>query len=94
MVAKTMVSITYEQIAEAVLALPLAAQKQLIGLLLGQPGVRDALANNGLPAQPTVNPLIAEGKKFEEEWIASLKRRPEDQSDAEDWLEAQAWSDL
>jgi hypothetical protein len=38
--------------------------------------------------------LIAEGEKFEEEWIASLKQRPDGQTDAEDWLEAQAWSDL
>ncbi|MBI1765406.1 MAG: hypothetical protein HYR56_28655 [Acidobacteria bacterium] len=89
-----MVSITYEQIAEAALALPLAAQQQLLGLLLAQPGMRDEMTKNGLPAQPAVNPLIAEGKKFAEEWIASLKRRPDDQSDAEDWLEAQAWSDL
>ena len=94
MVSGTMVAMTYEQIANAVLALPLASQKQLIGLLLTQPGMRDELANDGLPVKPTVNPLIAEGKKFEEEWIASLKRRPEDQTDAEDWLEAQAWSGL
>jgi hypothetical protein len=94
MVAKTMVSITYEQIAEAVLALPLAAQKELLELLLAQSGVRDELKRNGSLVQPAVNPLIAEGKKFEEEWIASLKRRPEEQSDAEDWLEAQAWSNL
>jgi hypothetical protein len=84
---------TYEQIANAVLALPLASQKQLLGLLLEQPGVRDAMTNNGSPTQPAVNPLIAEGKKFAEEWIASLKRRPDDASEAEDWLEAQAWSD-
>ncbi|NOT58694.1 MAG: hypothetical protein HOP19_00545 [Acidobacteria bacterium] len=94
MISGTMVAMTYEQIANAVLALPSVSQKQLIGLLLAQPGLRDELANDGLPVKPTVNPLIAEGKKFAEEWIASLKRRPEDQTDAEDWLEAQAWSDL
>ena len=89
-----MVAMTYEQIADAVLALPPTSQKQLFGLLLAQPGVRDEIPMNGSHAQPAVNPLIAEGGKFEEEWIASLKRRPDDQSDAEDWLEAQAWSDL
>ena len=94
MVSGTMVAMTYEQISNAVLALPLASQKQLIGLLLAQSGMRDELANDGLPVKPTVNPLIAEGKKFAEEWVASLKRRPQDQTDAEDWLEAQAWSDL
>lgn len=94
MVSETMVAMTYEQIADAVLALPPTSQKQLFGLLLAQPGVRDEMMKNGSSAQPAVNPLIAEGKKFEEEWIASLKRRPDDQSDAEDWLEAQAWSDV
>ena len=94
MVSETMVAMTYEQIADAVLELPLASQKQLLKLLLAQSGVRAEYANNGSAAQPTVNPLIAEGKKFAEEWIASLKRRPQDQTDAEDWLEAQAWSDL
>jgi hypothetical protein len=88
-----MVAMTYEQIADAVLALPPASQRQLFGLLLTQPSVRDEV-KNGLFTQPVVNPLIAEGKKFEEEWIASLKQRPDDQTDAEDWLEAQAWSDL
>ncbi len=94
MVAKTMVSITYEQIAEAVLALPLASQKQLIGLLLAQPGLRDKLANDGLPVQPTVNPLIAEGKKFEEEWIASLKRRPDVTTEEDEQRETQVWANL
>ena len=89
-----MVAMTYEQIADAALALPLASQKQLFGLLLAQPGVRGEITKNGSPTQPAVNSLIAEGKKFEEEWIVSLKQRPDDQSDAEDWLEAQAWSDL
>ena len=94
MVAKTMVSITYEQITEAVLALPLAAQKQLLGLLLAQPGVRDEMTNNGSPAQPAVNPLIAEGKKFEEEWIASLKRRPDVTSEEDERRETEVWANL
>jgi hypothetical protein len=89
-----MVTMTYEQIAEAVVALPLASQKQLLELLLEQSGVRDEVTKNGSLTRPTVNPLIAEGEKFAEEWIASLKRRPQDQSDAEDWLETQVWAEL
>ena len=94
MVSGTMVAMTYEQIANAVLALPLASQKQLIGLLLAQPGMRDELANDGLPVKPTVNPLIAEGKKFEEEWIASLKRRPDVTSEEDERRETEVWANL
>ena len=94
MVSGAMVAMTYEQIANAVLALPLASQKQLIGLLLAQPGMRDELANDGLPVQPTVNPLIAEGKKFAEEWVASLKRRPDVTSEEDERRETEIWANL
>ena len=30
--------------------------------------------------------------RFEEEWIAALRDRPGPARDAEDWLDAQAWS--
>ena len=30
--------------------------------------------------------------RFEEEWIAALRDRPDTARDAEDWLGAQAWS--
>ena len=30
--------------------------------------------------------------RFEEEWIAALRGRPDTARDAEDWLGAQAWS--
>lgn len=33
------------------------------------------------------------GMRFEQEWIASLKKNPDDAQRAEDWLEAQAWSE-
>lgn len=35
-----------------------------------------------------------EGERFEQEWVAALKRNPDEASRAEDWLEAQTWSDL
>jgi hypothetical protein len=35
-----------------------------------------------------------EGERFEQEWVAALKRHPDDASRAEDWLEAQTWSDV
>ena len=92
MVAKTMISMTYEQIAQAVVELPLASQKQLLGLLLAQPGVRDELTNNG--SQHTTNSLILEGKKFEEEWIASLKRRPDVTTEEDEQRETQVWANL
>ena len=38
--------------------------------------------------------LRREGLRFEQEWIASLKKNPDDASRAEEWLEAQAWSEL
>ena len=37
--------------------------------------------------------LHQEGMRFEQEWIASLKKNPDDAQRAEDWLEAQAWSE-
>jgi hypothetical protein len=39
------------------------------------------------------NDLRCEGVRFEQEWIASLKKNPDDASRAEEWLEAQAWSE-
>jgi metal-responsive CopG/Arc/MetJ family transcriptional regulator len=30
--------------------------------------------------------------RFEEEWIAALRKRPERGNDAADWLDVQAWS--
>ena len=30
--------------------------------------------------------------RFEEEWIAALRQRPGDASDADDWLGIQSWS--
>ena len=37
--------------------------------------------------------LRREGLRFEQEWIASLKKKPDDANRAEEWLEAQAWSE-
>ena len=34
-----------------------------------------------------------EGRRFEQEWIAALKKNPDMASRAEDWGEAQAWSE-
>ena len=34
------------------------------------------------------------GQQFQQEWIASLKKNPDDPNQAEDWIEAQAWSEL
>jgi hypothetical protein len=33
-----------------------------------------------------------EGARFEQEWIASLKKNPDEANRAEEWLEAQAWT--
>lgn len=33
------------------------------------------------------------GRRFEREWIASLRKNSDDANRAEEWLEAQAWSD-
>jgi metal-responsive CopG/Arc/MetJ family transcriptional regulator len=30
--------------------------------------------------------------RFEEEWIAALRKRPADRDDVDDWLGVQAWS--
>jgi hypothetical protein len=35
-----------------------------------------------------------DGQRFEQEWIAALKQNPDEASRAEDWLEAQAWSEI
>lgn len=37
--------------------------------------------------------LRREGLRFEQEWIASIKKNPDDAGRAEEWLEAQAWSE-
>ncbi len=37
--------------------------------------------------------LRREGLRFEQEWIATLKKNPDDAGRAEEWLEAQAWSE-
>ena len=34
-----------------------------------------------------------DGQRFEQEWIAALKQNADEASRAEDWLEAQAWSE-
>lgn len=34
-----------------------------------------------------------EGRQFEQEWIAALTNNPDEAGRAEDWLEAQAWSE-
>ena len=34
-----------------------------------------------------------EGSRFEQEWIAALQKRPDEAQRAEDWLEAQAWTE-
>jgi hypothetical protein len=33
------------------------------------------------------------GQQFEQEWITALKQNPDEASRAEDWFEAQAWSE-
>lgn len=33
-----------------------------------------------------------EGVRFEQEWIAALKKNPDEANRAEEWLEAQAWT--
>jgi hypothetical protein len=35
-----------------------------------------------------------EGLRFEQDWITALRLHPDEASRAEDWLEAQAWSEL
>lgn len=35
-----------------------------------------------------------DGQRFEQEWIAALEHNPDDTNRAEDWIEAQAWSEL
>jgi len=37
--------------------------------------------------------LRREGLRFEQEWIASLKKNPDDANRAKEWLEVQAWSE-
>lgn len=37
--------------------------------------------------------LRREGLRFEQEWIASLQKNPDDANRAEEWLETQAWTD-
>jgi len=32
-------------------------------------------------------------KEFEDQWIRSLKQKPDDSKDAEAWIQAQQWSD-
>jgi metal-responsive CopG/Arc/MetJ family transcriptional regulator len=34
-----------------------------------------------------------EGLRFEQEWIAALKKNPDEASRAEVWLDAQTWSE-
>ena len=34
-----------------------------------------------------------QSKRFGQEWIAALKKNPDDASRAEEWMEAQAWSE-
>jgi hypothetical protein len=34
-----------------------------------------------------------DGQRFEQEWIAALKQNPDEASRAEDWFEAQVWSE-
>jgi len=34
-----------------------------------------------------------QSKRFGQEWIAALKKHPDDASRAEEWMEAQAWSE-
>ncbi len=34
-----------------------------------------------------------QSKRFGEEWIASLKKSPDDANRAEDWVESQYWSE-
>ena len=35
-----------------------------------------------------------DGQRFEQKWVATLKQNPDDASRAEDWLAAQAWSEI
>lgn len=35
-----------------------------------------------------------DGQRFKQEWIAALKQYPDQARRAEDWLEAQAWSEI
>lgn len=37
--------------------------------------------------------LHHEGLRFEQGWIASLPKNPDDANRAEEWLEAQAWAE-
>ncbi len=37
--------------------------------------------------------LRSQGLRFEQEWIATLKKNADDASRAEEWLEVQAWSE-
>ena len=34
-----------------------------------------------------------ESRRFGQEWIAALKKNPDEAGRAEEWLDAQAWSD-
>ena len=34
-----------------------------------------------------------EGRRFEQEWIAALARRPDEAIRAEEWLEVQTWTE-
>jgi len=34
-----------------------------------------------------------QSKRFGQEWIAALKKHPDEASRAEEWMEAQAWSE-
>jgi len=34
-----------------------------------------------------------ESRRFGQEWIAALKKNPDNASRAEEWIEAQAWSE-
>jgi hypothetical protein len=50
------------------------------------------------PAQVIRQALLAwlkryDSQHFEQEWIAALKQNADEASRAEDWLEAQAWSE-
>ncbi|HMV82716.1 MAG TPA: hypothetical protein PLD20_03555 [Blastocatellia bacterium] len=35
-----------------------------------------------------------DSQRFEQEWIAALQQNPDEASRAEDWLEAQDWSEI
>ena len=50
------------------------------------------------PAQVIRQALLAwlkrhDGQRFEQEWIAALQQNADESSRAEDWLEAQGWSE-